>query len=500
MVTNQQVRRYLKLMKTEKNKVLAAAKSGMDIKTTRKYEKLGKLPSEVKKPHDWRTRQNPFKEDWDEIKGFLEHNPGLEAKTLFEYLQREKNGKYSDGQLRTLQRHLKQWRACYGPGKEVFFAQDYIPGERCQSDFTNMNPLDITIAHQKFDHLIYHFVLPYSNWETGSICFSESFESLSDGLQKALWELSAVPTTHQSDRLSAAVNNHLNKEEFTKSYQALLNHYSIRGQRIQAGKANENGDVEQSHYRFKKAVSQALMLRGSCNFNSQQAYAAFLKELFAGRNKGRSDRYIEELKAMHPLPATKYNSVQQINVKVGPGSTIRVKKNYYSVPARLIGSQVKVRLFTEHIEVWYAQKCVEQIPRLRGEEKHFINYRHIIDWLVRKPGAFSHYRYRKDLFPTHIFRLLYDTLKKTNPLRADKEYLAILHLAAKENETTVGHYLKELLENAEDITAEKITVRLKENIKPESAADVHITAVNLDDYDRLFSDACNLRFELEGAS
>ncbi len=144
MVTDQQVRRYFKLMNTEKNKVLAAAKSGMDVKTARKYEKLGLLPSAVKAPHNWRTRQNPFEEDWNEITGFLEHNPGLEAKTLFDYLQRKKNGKYSDGQLRTLQRHIKQWRIEYGPGKEVFFAQDYIPGERCQSDFTNMNKLGIT--------------------------------------------------------------------------------------------------------------------------------------------------------------------------------------------------------------------------------------------------------------------------------------------------------------------------------------------------------------------
>lgn len=499
MVTDQQVRRYLKLMKTEKNKVVAAVKSGMDIKTARKYEKLCELPSEVKKAHTWRTRKNPFKDDWDKIKDFLAYNVGLEARTIFDYLQRQTPGKYSDGQLRTLQRHIKQWCAEYGPAKEVFFAQDYVPGQRCQSDFTSMDKLGITIGHRRFDHLIYHFVLPYSNWETGAICFSESFESLSDGLQKALWELGAVPKIHQSDRLSAAINNHLNKETFTESYQALLAHYSLSGQCIGARKPNENGDVEQSHYRFKKAVSQILMLRGSNNFNSRKEYAAFLKELLASRNRGRESRFKEELQTLRSLPLRKYNSVQPFDVKVGPGSTIRVKKNYYSVPARLIGSRVKVRLFPEHIEIWYAQKCVERIPRLRGEEKHFINYRHIITWLIRKPGAFAQYRYRQDLFPSHIFRLFFDTLKTSKPLRADKEYLAVLHLAATENEAAVGHCLKEMLENAQEVTVQKISEQLKERLKPQNAQDVNITNVNLNDYDALLSAANNLHFEQGGA-
>ncbi len=500
MVTDQQVRRYLMQKEKEKNKALAAAKSGMDIKTARKYEKLGLLPGAVKKPHNWRTRKDPFEEDKEEIKGFLAFNPGLEAKTIFEYLQQKTPGKYNNGQLRTLQRYIKQWRAESGPDREVFFAQYYIPGERCQSDFTRMNSLSITIAHQKFDHLVYHFVLPYSNWETGSICFSESFESLSEGLQKALWELGSVPSMHQTDSLSAAVNNNLNKESFTERYQALLNHYNLKGQHTGAGKGNENGDVEQSHYRFKKAVEQILMMRGSRNFNSREEYAAFLKGLLSGRNKGRTERFDKELQAMHPLPLKRHNNVQQMNAKVGPGSTVRVKKNLYSVPARLIGSWVKVRLFAENIEIWHAQKLIERIPRLRGEEKYFINYRHIIGWLIRKPGAFAHYRYRKDLFPSHTFRLLYDLLKKNRPLRADKEYLSVLNLAAKENETAVESIIKEMFaENEPDITAQKTAERLKGRLKPQAATDVNIMAVDLNVYDRLLCAGEQLLFESEGA-
>lgn len=199
MVTDQQVRRLLKLVHTEKNFGIAAMKSGMDEKTARKYCNLGKLPSEVKALHTWRTREDPFEDSWDEIKSMLEINPGLEAKTIFEDFQRRYPGRFADGQLRSLQRRIKIWRASEGRPKEVFFTQVHHPGELGQSDFTHMNKLDITIAGQPFDHLIYHFVLTYSNWEAGTICFSESFESLSQGLQNALWELGgrAGKTSHR---------------------------------------------------------------------------------------------------------------------------------------------------------------------------------------------------------------------------------------------------------------------------------------------------------------
>ena len=160
----------------------------------------------MKKPHAWQTRIDPFSEIWDEAKGLLKNNSGLEAKSLFEYFQRTDPGKFSDGQLRTFQRKVKRWRALEGPAKEVFFPQLHFPGVLCESDFTCMNSLGITIQRLPFDHLIYHFVLPYSNWETGTICFSESFESLSQGLQNALWELGGVPQQHRTDCLTTAVN------------------------------------------------------------------------------------------------------------------------------------------------------------------------------------------------------------------------------------------------------------------------------------------------------
>ena len=193
MVTDEQVRRLMRLTPKEKTLAAAAAKAGMDEKTARKYRRLGLLPSTVRAEHSWRTRSDPFAEVWERLEHQLELNPGLEAKTLFADLQRRYPGRFDDGQLRTLQRRVKVWRALDGPAREVFFAQVHEPGELCQSDFTHVSKLGVTIQGQAFDHLIYHFVLTYSNWETGTICFSESFESLSEGLQNALWELGGVP-------------------------------------------------------------------------------------------------------------------------------------------------------------------------------------------------------------------------------------------------------------------------------------------------------------------
>lgn len=174
MVTDKQVRRMKQMIETGKKLTIAALKTGMDEKTARKYIKLGKLPSQLKQEHTWHTRRDPFEEVWEEVREKLEIFPELEAKTLFEVLQRGYPGRFSDGQLRTLQRHIKQWRALEGPGKEVYFPQEHHPGELGASDFTRMGRLGVTIQRQPFNHMLYHFVLTYSNWETGSICFSES--------------------------------------------------------------------------------------------------------------------------------------------------------------------------------------------------------------------------------------------------------------------------------------------------------------------------------------
>lgn len=477
----------MELLGKGKSLITAASKADMDEKTARKYRELGKLPSDIKVDHTWRTREDPFIEVWEEVKGRLEINPGLEAKTLFEDLQRRYPGEFADGQLRTLQRRIKIWRALEGPPKEVFFPQEHHPGELCQSDFTHMKSLDVTIQSQPFDHLIYHFVLTYSNWETGTICFSESFESLSEGLQNALWELGGVPKMHRTDRLSAAVKKPGNPEEFTQRYKALLNHYNLQGHKTQPESPNENGDIEQRHYRFKKALDQSMMLRGSRDFPSREEYREFLRKLFTQLNTGRRDRFKEEQEVLSRLPLKRLESCKRLKVRVGPSSTIRVNHNVYSVHSRLIREMIEVRLYMEYLEIWYAQQRIETVPRLRGEGKYQIQYRHIIDWLVRKPGAFENYRYRDALFPTHRFRMAYDWIKERRPSKAAKEYLIILSLAARRNETMVDYALGTLIDNEQPITIESVTFIMDSLDQIPSPAEVTIEKVDLGAYDVLLS-------------
>ena len=491
MVTDAQVRRLKRLSKTEKNQELAAAKAGMAANTARDYLGDPRLPSERKEDRTWRTRSDPFTDEWEKIREQIATNPGLEAKTLFEALQRQHPGLFADGQLRTLQRRLKHWRATLGPEQEVFFAQQHVAGRLGQSDFTRMGELNITIGGQSFPHLLYHFVLTYSNWEDVSLCYSESFESLSDGLQNAVWELGGVPLDHQTDRMSLAVNNASDDREFTTRYEALMRHYHMTGRKIQPRKANENGDVEQRHHRLKRALDQALMLRGSRDFPSVEEYKTFLRSLVKQMNAGRRERLRIEMPYLQALPAGRLEGMKRERVRVDSGSLIWVDRNVYSVHSRLIGERVEARLGAEIVEVWYAGRKVEELPRLRGRGKHRVDYRHIIDWLVRKPGAFQNYRYRDELFPTSRFRMAWDALRETTPLRADKRYLEILELAAKEGEVRVDDALRCLLEMGEPgegkLNAGAVRALLLAGDAPVAATSIEIAEVSLSSFDELLS-------------
>ena len=486
MIKNQQVKILWRCMNMGKTQEVSAAKSDMDTKTARKYIRSRQMPSEMAVEHDWPTRKDAFESDWPAMKGLLETNSGLQAKTIFQHYQREYPGRYQDNQIRTLQRRIKEWRGTSGPSKEVCFAQIHEPGKLGESDFTNMSKLGITLGRQRFDHLMYHFVLTYSNWETGTICFSESFESLSEGIENALFTLGGVPQSHRTDCLSAAVHQEKHPEDFKLRYQGLLAHYGIAGEKTNPSSPNENGDIEQRNNRFKEAVDQALMLRGSRDFETRKEYEVFLTDLFRQLNSGRSERLKEEMAVLRSLPDKRLNACRKEWCKVSPSSLVYIQKNIYSVHGRLIGETVEARVYGERIEIWYGQKRIDQFPRLRGSGKHQINYRHIIEGLIRKPGAFEDYRYREDLYPSSVYRMAYDQLCGAHTTSiANKEYLKILHLAAKESESEVGSILQALLLCNEPITLEKVS-HLMGTLRPENRSlSVVVPEANLNEYDHL---------------
>src|SRR5438270_2641466 len=427
---------------------LAAARAGMGERTARKYEQAGELPSQLKRPHTWATRDNPFEQDWPWVVAQLERDPALQGSTLFALLCEQHPSRYRPTQIRTLQRHIARWRAVSGPEQEVIFEQRHQPGERAQSDFTHMEDLGVTIAGEPFPHMGYHFVLTYSNAEAASICFSESFEALAEGIEKALWQIGGVPLQHRTDHLSAAVR-HLRKEEqedWTVRYQALMAHYGMQPTWNNTGVAHENGDVEQSHHRFKQAVDQALRVRGSRDFATRAAYEHFVQDLIHKRNQTRVARLTAEKVVLRPLPATALAPCKELRVMVSRFSTISLAGNVYSVPSRLIGTSVLIRVHSETLEGYVGTTRVFELPRLIGKHHHQIDYHHIIWSLVRKPGAFAAYRYRDELFPTTIFRQAYDRLRSDGAKRADRDYVRILHLAASTSEAEVETALEIVLE------------------------------------------------------
>ena len=485
-VSDAQVRRLME-EKTKSGKVgLSAVKAGMDRKTATKYLSEGKLPSELKEPRDWRTRSDPFAEDWPALKARLVDAPGLEAKTLFEFLIAQRPERYEPGQLRTLQRRVQDWRAKEGPEREVFFAQEHRPGEAMQTDFTHCEELGVTICGEPFPHQLCHAVLPCSNWEWATVCHSESLMALKRGVQAALFKLGRVPEWHQTDNSTAATHDLARgKRGFNEEYQRLMDHLGMKPRTIEIGESNQNGDVEALNGALKRRLEQHLLMRDSRDFESIEAYEHWVQAVLEKANDLRRRKVVEELAAMKELKVARLPEYLEVTAVVTSWSTIRVRRNTYSVPSRLIGFDVRVHVFDDRLEVFYGGVLQLTVERLRGEGGHRINYRHIIWSLVQKPGAFARYRYREELFPSFTFRRAYDALTATGERHADREYLRILHLAATTLQGEVEAALELLLREQRLSDAEQV----KALVAP-STPEVPVLEeprVDLADYDGLLS-------------
>jgi len=486
MVTDEQVRLMRQKRMEGKKQETAAAAAAMSERTARTWQH-GPLPSETKAARSWRTRADPFGAVWeDEIVPLLvrDEKGALQATGVLTWLQAKHPGAYDDDLLRTLQRRVRDWRALHGPRKEVFFEQAHVPGREAAFDFTDCSELGVTIAGAVFLHLLFELVLTYSSWTWITIAFSETFEAMAAGIQGALWALGGVPSVLRSDNLSAATHElrSTSGRSLTQRYRALLEHYDVTSTRIEPGESHQNGAVEQRHHRTKRALAEALVLRGSVDFDDVDAYLAFAREVIAHHNHRIATRLAEERVALRALPSTAIPSYTVFHARVRKWSTVRVGHQTYSVPSRLIGHPVEVRRHPDTIEILYRKKLVEVMPRVRGEGAARIDYRHVIWSLVTKPGAFARYRYREELFPTLAFRRAYDALRSRTE-RADVEYLRILHLAASTMEAPVEDALIAMLDAGESITFDAVRDRVKPN-RPAVPA-VEIPAPDLSAYDRL---------------
>jgi len=493
--TDAQVRIIMRERQQGKTQEQAAAKANLrSRKTAAKYEHLGALPSALREPRQYRTRQDPFAADWETIAEMLSAAPQLEAKALFEWLCEQQPGKYQEGQLRTFQRHVAQWRALHQDQVAVL-EQVHRPGEVLQTDGVWLTELGITIQSEPLSHLLIHSVLPYSNWEWGRIAQSESLAALRLGLQSTLLKLGAVPQYHQTDNGSAATCtpsatstvSATSQRGYTVGYQQLLEHYGLQPRTTHRQRPQENGDVESGNGGLKRALAQHLLLRGSCDFDSITAYEDFVHTVMQRRNRTREARLAEEIAVMQPLTQAALITHTHQRVRVSRGSLIRVRHKVYSVPTSLIGHFVNVHIHEWHLEVYYQAQLVLRVPRLAEPQQHHINYRHVIDSLLRKPGGFRDYRYRDDLFPRLVFRQAWEQLNRWHtPRKADLTYLRILRLAARHLEVDVATILQTLLDNSaawDDTTVERLL-----HPEPQPVPQLTCVPVNLRGYDQLLTE------------
>lgn len=460
-ITQLQVKLFMSVRNhSNLTQVTAAAKAGFSERTARRIE--SGVHSTVKQPRAYKTRKDPFDGLFEEhLVPLLKLNPALQPITLLDVLDEKAPGCFGRSHLRTLQRRVKRWRAKYGPEQEVMFQQRHIPGDMGISDYTILKTVQISIAGDPFKHRLYHYRLVYSGWTYVQVVLGgESFESLSCGLQNALWLCGGVPEQHRTDSLSAAFNNHSEQQLLTERYRKLCQHYQLTATRNNPGVAHENGAIEGPNGHLKRKIEQQLLLRESSNFSSLEEYRQFIQQIVAKINRQCKTRFDEEKSHLHPLPSRRTNDFCEQYVSVTSSSTISVKRVTYTVPSRLIGVRLLVHILDDHLQLFYGHEPTLRLERLHVTGRHrlrSVDYRHVIHSLAKKPNAFKCSLIRDDLIPLGDFRLIWQKLIEDGVNDDNCHYMVNLLLIAKnyDCEQALGRYVLSELEKGRQLSIEQ---------------------------------------------
>lgn len=443
-IKEQEVKLYMKYRKEQLlNQESSCAKVGISIKSGYNIEKGKHYSFKPKKARAYKTRKSIIDNVWEnELCKMLEKNPELQPKTLLIYLQNthlnhNKEPIYGDCVLRTLQRRVARWQALNGKDKDIYFAQKHLPGVQSLSDFTHMDRSEIIINGKKFKHMLYHFRLVYSKWSYVKVIQTgESFQALSEGLQEALFALGGSTKEHRTDSLSAAFKNlgKKEKEDTTLSYMELCRHYNMKPTRNNKGESHENGSVESSHGHLKNRIAQELILRGSNEFDSISSYEEWVQEVVASSNRRNSVDFKHEQSQLQALPERKSTDYEVVVTKVSKFSIMVVKNMRYSMPSRLAGRIITVHIYQHKIDCYLGSVKIESLDRKYSSQVkscYVINYRHIIQALVKKPRAFIFCKYRDEILPNTNYKLIWEYLYNLESgEKAAKIMLRLLKLAA----------------------------------------------------------------------
>jgi hypothetical protein len=471
--------------------VAAAAKSGFSTATAYRIEADPRLPSQKKEPRS-RRRPDPLAAVWDsEIVPMLEAAPELRSIAVFDEIRR-RHPEISPGIRRTLERRIRTWRALEGADRDVIFRQTHEPGRLGLSDFTHMGASGVTIASEPLKHMLYHFRLVFSGFEHAHVVLGgESFVALAEGLQNALWALGGVPDQHRRDSLSAAFRNldRDTKQDLTRRYHALMQHYRMTPTRNNCGVAHENGSIESSHGHLKKAVEDALLLRGSRDFDDLDSYRRFIDEIIGRHNARRRKQIDLERSKLRSLPKRRTTDYEEALVSVTSSGGFILGKVFYTVPSRLIGHRLRVQLYDDRLDCFLGSSHLMTLrrgqPKDNGKTGHVIDYRHIIHALRKKPMALLNLVYRDQIFPRQVYARAFDALcSEVGDKHACKVTVELLALA---HERTCEAELADAIESELDAGRLPDPKALTRRFAPDAAAVpvVNVALVPLTAYDEL---------------
>jgi hypothetical protein len=468
---------------------VAAAKSGLSVRSGRRIENGEHTPRD--EPRYWRTRTDPLELVWaSQLEPLLHAQPSLTGLTLLEYLDDRYPGQYAQSVLRTLQRRVRKWQALHGPDKEVIFRQQAQVGHQGLSDFTHPSE-PITIDGVPFEHLLFQFRLAYSGWRSVTVVQGgESYSALAQGLQRALRQAGGSPREHRTDSLSAARVNL--RDTWTHDYERLCRHYGMQATRNNLGIAHENGAVETAHGSLKRRLSQSLRLRGSNAFGAIEHYQAFVDQVVERLNRRVTDKFTQEQTTLQALPVDEVASYRWCMVRVTRSATIELKHCLYTVPARLVGQRLGVRVYHDKLKLYVDQSLALTLPRVypkAGQTRsRRIDYRHVIHALAAKPQAFRYSQFRDDLLPTSVYRKLWELINQRLPAHeACKWIVTVLRLGYEYDcESQLGSQLLQALAQGPAPSL----VELQQRFMPSKALQLISSAQpqhNLSHYDHLLS-------------
>lgn len=429
---------------------VAAAKAGLSERTARRIDSGQLQPAGSKR--SWRTRKDPLARVWDPIVlPMLESCPDLPAIDIFDHLCEYHPDVFDTRSRRTLERRVTRWRQLHGPDQEVMFLQEHLPGHLGIADFTVIDA-PITIAGQPVPHRLFHYRLACSGWLYAEpVWGGESYSALSSGLMRAYEASGGVPVEQRTDSLSAAYKNRAEQHDFTERYESFCKHYNVQATRNNRGLAHENGAIESPNGHLKQRLYQALKIRGSYDFATPGKYEQLIQKIVARRNRRVTSAFEIEQRQLQPLPPNRGVNYTEHLVRVSRTSTITLKRVTYTVPSRLIGARVLIRLFDDQLELWCSGAHTQTLRRIhaRNQERlHSVNYHHVIESLVKKPRALRHYRWRDELIPNGDYQQIWRWLEANHdPDRSCYHMVRLLHLAHKsDREQALGRYVLERLD------------------------------------------------------